>query len=45
MAIKLDISISYYSKLETSFREPSFHLLKKVKATFKSDVNMNDFFE
>ncbi|WP_445667620.1 helix-turn-helix domain-containing protein [Oceanobacillus sp. FSL K6-0251] len=45
MAEKIGVSISYYSKIEGDFKEPSYQFLKKLKASFGSKVDMNNFFE
>ncbi|MGF1919178.1 helix-turn-helix domain-containing protein [Enterococcus faecalis] len=44
MATLLNISYSHYTKLETSYVNPSFNLLKRIKEVFEW-VDMNDFFK
>lgn len=44
MAQKLEISLSYYSKVEGGFKEPSYNMLKKLNAVFGVNVDMNEFF-
>lgn len=44
MASKIGVSVSYYTKVEGGFKEPSYQFLKKVKKTFGEKANMNLFF-
>ena len=44
MAQRLSISYSHYTKLEISYVQPSFQLLKRTKEVFEK-IDMNLFFE
>lgn len=44
MAEKIGVSISYYSKIEGGFKEPSYQFLKKLYANFEG-LDMNLFFK
>lgn len=39
MANKLGISASFYMKIETGERNPSFNFIKKFKSTFNCEVD------
>lgn len=43
MASELQVSFSYYSKVEQGFKTPGFAFLKKLKAKFP-EYDMNGFF-
>lgn len=43
MAKKLDVSLSYYTKVEKGFKPYSHSLLQKVKQAFPS-ADMNEFY-
>ena len=43
MAEEIGVSKSYYSKVESGFRKPSFEFLRKLKSRF-SDVDIDEMF-
>lgn len=45
MAEKIGVSISYYTKIESGHKNPSFQFLMKLKASFGGKIDMNVFFE
>ncbi|WP_369524323.1 helix-turn-helix domain-containing protein [Dubosiella newyorkensis] len=44
MADKLQVSYSYYSKVESGNKKPGFSFLEKLKSKFP-EYDLNDFFE
>lgn len=43
MAKMLEVSISYYSKIESGYRTPSYEFMLKLKVKF-TDVNIDEMF-
>ena len=43
MADKLDITLSYYSKIETGLRSPSYNFIRRFKAIFP-EANVDTIF-
>ena len=39
MAELLGVSLSYYSKIENSLRQPSFNFIKKFKKIIEAELN------
>lgn len=40
----LEVSKSYYSKVESGYQEPSFNFLKRMKSIFSDDVSIDEIF-
>lgn len=44
MAKKIGVSISYYSKVESGHKQPSFQFLKKLKGVYRDEVSVDEVF-
>lgn len=43
MAKEIDVSVSYYSKVESGYQNPSYEFMMKLKTRFP-DVNIDEVF-